>query len=97
MQDYMLTYPMGKSNEEVEQLVSTWVQERELNIQMKGSLKKFKNSVHWHFKKGKEKGILELTYWQMKEKMWFSVHINRNAEWIEDEINDFSVLLKEKL
>lgn len=40
-----------------------------------------KGSYHWHLKKEKEKGVLEVTYWPKKGRFWIDIHDNRRAEW----------------
>ncbi|QHE51037.1 hypothetical protein [Pontibacillus sp. HMF3514] len=52
-----------------------------------------KGCYHWHFKKGKEKGVLEITYWPKKHQLLLEIHENRRAPWnekaIESLANDF--------
>jgi hypothetical protein len=51
---------------------------------LKGTLASYPGSVHWHFKKGKQKGILEITWWQSKNRLWFKVAGGRTGKWIEE-------------
>ena len=57
-----------------------------LRIAMKGSLRAYPGSVHWHLKSGRETGTLELTIWPAKGKAWFSVQSGRRAKWIDEEL-----------
>src|SRR4030095_7866814 len=44
-----------------------------LNCTLKGTLVRYQGSVHWHFKKDKLKGTLEITWWESKNRLWFKV------------------------
>ncbi len=50
---------------------------------MKGSLKTYPGSTHWHCKRGRETGTLEITYWPTKRRAWFKVQNGRRADWID--------------
>jgi hypothetical protein len=54
-----------------------------LNLAMKGTLATYPGCVHWHYKKQKEKGTLELTLLPSDKRIWASVHTGRRAPWIE--------------
>jgi hypothetical protein len=54
-----------------------------LTVSMKGSLATHPGSVHWHFKNGKEKGVLELTLIAADRRIWAQVHSGRRAPWID--------------
>ncbi|HEX9840420.1 MAG TPA: hypothetical protein VGA72_13805 [Anaerolineales bacterium] len=64
-----------------------------LTCTMKGTLAGYPGCVHWHFRKGKQKGLLEITWWELERRLWFKVAQNRKGEWIEDGI----LLLKEQI
>lgn len=53
----------------------------ELDLTQRTTLSSKKGSYHWHFKKGKEKGVLEITYWPKKSELRLDLHDNRQAEW----------------
>jgi hypothetical protein len=60
-----------------------------LSIGMKGSLKKFPGSIHWHLKKGRERGTLEVTLLPAERRLWFSMHENRSAAWVMKVAREF--------
>jgi hypothetical protein len=60
-----------------------------LSISMKGTLKKFPGSIHWHLKKGRECGTLEVTLLPAERRLWFSMHDNRSAEWVMEMAREF--------
>ncbi|HLP53247.1 MAG TPA: hypothetical protein VK154_20300 [Chitinophagales bacterium] len=56
-----------------------------LTLTMQGSLKSIAPNTHWHFKKGKQKGVLEITLMHQTGEIILSVHQNRRGGW-EDEM-----------
>jgi hypothetical protein len=64
-----------------------------LTSTLKGTLAKYSGSVHWHFKKDKQKGTLEITWWESKHRLWFKVAENRTGPWMEESIP----ILKEQI
>ena len=67
-----------------------------LSIVMRGSLKKFPGSVHWHVKRGKEGGTLKITYWPERNRAWFTVQNGRKGQWIDPAIEDLMKRLKKQ-
>lgn len=58
----------------------------DLTCSLKGTLVSYPGSVHWHFKRGKQKGILEITWWQGEHRLWFKVAGGRRSAWILESI-----------
>jgi hypothetical protein len=56
--------------------------EQGLSIRMKKPVAKFPCSIHWHLKKGRERGTLEVTLLPAQCRLWFSMHQNRSADWV---------------
>ena len=55
-----------------------------LQIHMRGSLRTYSGSKHWHFQKPGERGTLEVTLWSAGNRVWFSVQAGRRAVWIAE-------------
>ena len=53
-----------------------------LHIRMRGTLRTYPGSQHWHVQKPGERGTLEVTLWPTGKRVWFSVQAGRRAEWI---------------
>jgi hypothetical protein len=53
-----------------------------LSITMKTTSAKFPGSLHWHLKKGRERGTLEITLWPSQNKLWFSMQDGRKGDWV---------------
>lgn len=57
-----------------------------MSITMRDTLRSFPGCIHWHAKKARHRGVLEVTYWPRKNRLWLSVHHNRDAPWIHEVI-----------
>lgn len=58
--------------------------QHELILAMKGSLAAYPGCIHWHYKREKQKGTLELTLFARDRRVWAKVQDGRKAPWIED-------------
>ncbi len=52
-----------------------------LTLTLKGTLKKYPHSLHWHFKQGKSRGTLEVTWWEEQQRLWFKLAAGRMGQW----------------
>ena len=68
-----------------------------LTLTLKGALVKYPGSVHWHFKKGKQPGTLELTWWPPQKRLWFKVAQGRRATWIDETLAGLQVKIEQAL
>ncbi len=57
-----------------------------LTCTMKGTLAGYPGCVHWHWKKGKETGTLEISWWAQRKRLWFKVASGRGGSWIEETV-----------
>jgi hypothetical protein len=64
-----------------------------LDIGERMTLRTFPGSIHWHLRRPRTKGVLELTYWPSQRRLWFAVHSNRQAEWIAPTIERLQTCL----
>ena len=51
---------------------------------MKDTLAKYPGCIHWHYKKRRLAGTLEVTLWHSTRRLWLSIQEGRRAEWIEE-------------
>ena len=70
----------------LESLVETSCAAEDLHITLKGTLAKYPGCTHWHFKKGRERGTLELTWWPAERRLWFNVSSSRAGAWLDEAI-----------
>ncbi|MBL7801093.1 MAG: hypothetical protein JNL95_10245 [Chitinophagales bacterium] len=69
------------------QIIEDFAKERALVLSMKGSLKSKVANVHYHFKRTKERGVLEITIFE--DCLQINVHDNRQGDWINLEIEEW--------
>jgi transglutaminase-like putative cysteine protease len=98
----MIKYEITNSNllqselqneEQVMMDIEKIIKQFDLIVTQKSTLSTKKGSVHYHLKRGKSKGVLELTYWPAMRGLWVEIHDNRSAEWNEELIYPFSAAL----
>jgi hypothetical protein len=54
-----------------------------LTVTLDGSLSKYAGSRHWHLKKDRRPGTLEVTLWPEKNRLWVAYHSNRVGDgWV---------------
>jgi len=76
--------PRGSDLAEAEELIERVCSAHNLQPAMKASLAGYPGSIHWHYKRGKEKGTLELTLLRRTGRIWAQVNTNRNGAWIAE-------------
>ncbi len=86
MTEIDLAIPEHTTGERAAALVIQAARDLDLNIALTSTLASYPGSTHWHFKMPGQKGVLELTWWPAKHRLWFKIAQNRNAEWIEPAI-----------
>ena len=65
-----------------------------LDVTMKGALKSLTPNVHWHFKKGKEPGVLEITLLLNENKLILSCKKNRGGDWVKQATESLKQVLE---
>lgn len=73
--------PPGTDLEEAGRLLERLCAEEGLVRTMETSLKVYPGSRHWHYRRGSERGTLEVTVWPGGGKAWISAHANRAGRW----------------
>jgi hypothetical protein len=68
-----------------------------LRVTMKGTVAAHPGSVHWHLKRGEERGTLEVTLWPARRRLWLSVHANRGGDWIDEALSRLKKALPDAL
>jgi hypothetical protein len=80
---------------EVEEVIERCCAAAGLRTQLKGTLAAYPGSVHWHFKRGREPGTLEVTWWPRERRAWISVHANRGAPWVEELLPELAAAIED--
>src|ERR1700744_6724933 len=74
--------PWLRTPESLDQIIDSLCRAHGLSITMKATLAKYPGSIHWHLKRGRERGTLEITLWPRENRLWFSMQDGRQAEWV---------------
>jgi hypothetical protein len=84
MKDFPIPVPAETDFRRLESAVEKCCLEMGLVKSMKRTLVKHPGSVHWHYKKPRVTGTLEVTSWPLRKQLWITVHEGRRAEWIDE-------------
>ena len=79
-----LQVPADAKSDSVVKVVEQVCTANNLTCALKGTLASYPGCIHWHFKKKKEKGTLEITWWESENRLWFKVANGRVGEWIDE-------------
>lgn len=82
MIEVKLQIPDSVDTQAVIRIVEQVCASQGLTATLKGTLVRYPGSIHWHFKLGKQKGVLEITWWEGQHHLWFKVASGRTSEWI---------------
>jgi hypothetical protein len=85
----------GLSN--AERIIEKCCSSEGLQVSVKTSLRMRGDNVHWHFKKGEEKGTLEVTLLREERRVLISVHDNRRGAWIGASIKRLKPAIERRL
>jgi hypothetical protein len=83
MQQFSLGLPETLSPDEMAATIDHCLAGAGLTVTMRDTLRGYPGCTHWHVKRGRERGVLEVTLWPAGRRLWLSVHQNRNAPWID--------------
>lgn len=65
-----------------------------LTVTLRTTLKQLPGSRHWHVKRGRAPGTLEVTLLPSQRRAWFGIHSNRRGEWIAAAMSDLKQALE---
>ncbi len=68
-----------------------------LRVRLQSSLAGHPGSLHWHLKRGNERGTLEVTFVPEPTRLWLVVHANREGAWIDEAVARLAALLDDAL
>jgi hypothetical protein len=82
--------PSHINNDSIPAIVEQTCAQIGLDLVTKGTLARYPGCVHWHYKKGKARGTLEITWWVEKSRLWIKVAAGRTGDWIDEAIAGFT-------
>ena len=86
MREIEFAVPRNADLTQAAKLIEKICAQHELILAMKGSLTAYHGCVHWHYKRQKQKGTLELTLFARDRRVWAKVQEGRKAPWIDEEL-----------
>jgi hypothetical protein len=97
MREIEFAVPRNADLKGSESLIEQICAERGLTLAMKGSLSAYPGCVHWHFKRQKQKGTLELTLFPRGRRVWAKVQDGRKAPWIDKQLPGLRAAIERSL
>lgn len=94
MRDFPITVSIKAGPKRIERAVDAVGREFGLVQAMKDTLSKYPGCVHWHFKRSRVSGTVEVTWWPAERKLWISIQQGRRAEWIDSLLPEFKRALE---
>ena len=86
MLEVELQIPTDAKSDSVDKFIEQVCSANNLTCTLKGTLASYPGCIHWHFKMGKQKGTLEITWWKSKNRLWFKVAKGRMGDWIDEDL-----------
>ena len=74
--------------------IETAFAKAELRVTLRGTLAKYPSCMHWHLKRGREAGTLEVTSWPRGRRVWISIQDGRKGEWTSAAAKELKALLE---
>ena len=79
-----LQIPNNSIHKIIVEVVETVCKANGLACALRGTLRTYPGCVHWHYQHAKQKGTLEITWWELENRLWFKVTENRRGKWMDD-------------
>ena len=86
MKEIEFRVPRGCDLTHARRIIEQVCKHRGLHSAMKASLATYPGSTHWHYKKLRQSGTLELTLYLPDRRIWAQVQKSRWAPWIDIEL-----------
>ena len=97
MQEFEFNVPADCNLAKADRLIEQVCTGRGLIAALKGSLASYPGSIHWHYRRPKEKGVLELTLWPPGARLWAQVQNGRKAPWIASLLPEIQAKIEQGL
>jgi hypothetical protein len=81
-----LRVPENVASDKIALIIDSAIGDLGLDVAMRGGLKSFPGSTHWHLKRGSVRGTLEITWWPKARSLWMKIQKGRNAAWISQAV-----------
>jgi len=88
-----INLPLTFNLSAIEAMIESCCEAEGLRVTLKGTLVSYVGCVHWHLKKGSQRGTLEITFWPKTHQFWFKVNAGRMGIWTENSITRLTACL----
>lgn len=68
-----------------------------LKVTLKTELAGYPGCTHWHLKRGREEGTLEVTMWPKTDRIWAKIQAGRVGDWINEVLPSLRRDVEDKL
>jgi predicted nucleotidyltransferase len=86
LQEIDIQIPANIPSDQIVAAIDATVARRGLTVTLRGALKTFPGSTHWHLKRGRGRGTLEMTWWPKVRRLWIKIQAGRTAAWIDEAV-----------
>jgi hypothetical protein len=97
MQEFEFHVPPSAQLANVDSAIESTCLAEGLQVGLKTSVASVPGSVHWHFKRPGERGILEITSSLPDRRIWAQIQSGRRADWIEPCLERVRIKLEQAL
>ena len=92
-----MAVPAGMPLSDAARIIEEAIEGAGLRVTSRGTLVQYPGSIHWHVKRGKEAGTLEITLLNRERYIRLAVHANRAGTWTADALTQLADDLRERL
>ena len=82
-EEILIHVPERITSDKIGSIIEKAIIDLNLAVTMRGSVKSYPGSIHWHIKRDHARGTLELTWWSQRRKLWIKIQAGRTAPWID--------------
>lgn len=97
MEQRELAWDTDASPEKLAEIVQLVAREFGIQFGLETDIKRIPGSQHWHLRRERQPGVLEVTLVARTQSGFVSVHANRRANWIDEGLEPFAARLQNLL
>jgi len=79
MLEVELQIPDSVESEAVLRIVEQVCASKELTCSLKATLVSYAGNIHWHFRRGKQRGTLEITGWESEQRLGSKLRVEEQV------------------
>ena len=97
MQNIEIPLPPAAPSDDTVRVIEAALTKLDLEITLRGTLKKFPGCMHWHARSAGRSGTVEVTFWPQSCRVWLTVQSGRTANWITARLPEVQSVLARHL